>query len=103
MWELIVAGGIACIVTGIIVSGYYTYIPESLPTKLRALGSGIIISIGRFGGAVSGVLGAWLFTNGGIQGVMFTAAALYILFAVPVMLYGPLTTNRSLEIVNSKE
>ncbi|MDX8253001.1 MFS transporter [Acinetobacter pittii] len=103
MWELIVAGGIACIVTGIIVSGYYTYIPESLPTKLRALGSGIIISIGRFGGAVSGIFGAWLFTNGGIQGVMFTAAALYILFAIPVMLYGPLTTNRSLEIVNSKE
>ncbi|MFP0290494.1 MULTISPECIES: MFS transporter [Acinetobacter calcoaceticus/baumannii complex] len=102
-WELIAAGGVACILTGIIVSGYYTYIPEAIPTKLRALGSGIIISIGRFGGAISGVLGAWLFTHSGIQGVMFAAAALYILFAIPVMLYGPLTTNRSLEVVNSKE
>lgn len=99
-WILIAAGGLTSILTGMVINGYYTYIPETIPTKLRALGSGIIISLGRFGGAVSGVLGAWLFTTAGIQGVMFTAAAFYILFALPVIFFGPLTTNRTLEAVN---
>ncbi|QER40227.1 MFS transporter [Acinetobacter suaedae] len=102
-WILIAAGGLASILTGMVINAYYTYIPETIPTKLRALGSGIIISLGRFGGAVSGVLGAWLFTTAGMQGVMFTAAAIYIVFALPVIFFGPLTTNRSLESVNQTD
>ncbi len=102
-WLVIAAGGIAAIVTGLVINAYYAYIPETLPTKLRALGSGIVISGGRFGGAAAGVLGAALFSSGGIQSVMLTAAACYVIFAIPVVLYGPRTTRRSLEVVTGEE
>lgn len=102
-WLVVAAGGIASIVTGLVVNAYYTYIPETVPTKLRALGSGIVISGGRFGGAAAGVLGAALFSSGGIRSVMLTAAACYVIFAIPVVLYGPRTTRRSLEVVTGEE
>ncbi|MNF92483.1 hypothetical protein D3C76_1689130 [compost metagenome] len=61
------------------------------------------MSGGRFGGAASGVLGATLFSAGGIESVMLTAAACYIIFAIPVVLYGPRTTKRSLDLVTGQE
>ncbi|MDG4275143.1 MFS transporter [Pseudomonas aeruginosa] len=102
-WVVIAAGGIASIITGLVINAYYTYIPETLPTKLRALGSGIVMSGGRFGGAAAGVLGAVLFSAGGIESVMLAAAACYVMFAIPVVLYGPRTTKRSLEVVTDEE
>ncbi|MFJ4290580.1 MFS transporter [Cupriavidus sp. NPDC089707] len=101
-WVLIAAGGMASIITGLVINAYYTYIPETLPTPLRALGSGIVISCGRFGGAAAGVLGAALFSAGGMGGVMLAAAACYIVFSIPVALFGPRTTNRSLEAVTGE-
>ena len=98
-WVVVAAGGLAAIITGLVVNAYYTYIPEAIPTKLRALGSGIVMSGGRFGGAAAGVLGAALFSSGGMTGVMLAAAACYIVFSIPVALFGPRTTNRSLEDV----
>ncbi|MDT4800116.1 putative sialic acid transporter [compost metagenome] len=100
---VIIAGGATAIITGLVVNAYYTYIPETIPTQLRALGSGIVMSGGRFGGAASGVLGATLFSAGGIESVMLTAAACYIIFAIPVVLYGPRTTKRSLDLVTGQE
>ena len=102
-WVVIGAGGLASIITGLVINAYYTYIPETIPTQLRALGSGIVISGGRFGGAVAGVLGAALFSASGMAGVMLAAAACYIVFSIPVALFGPRTTNRSLEAVADDE
>ncbi|QBR03992.1 MFS transporter [Paraburkholderia pallida] len=102
-WVVIGAGGFAAVITGMVINAYFTYIPETIPTQLRALGSGIVISGGRFGGAASGVLGAALFSRGSMEGVMLAAAACYIVFSIPVLLYGPRTTNRSLELVTSEE
>lgn len=102
-WVVTSAGGIAAIVTGIVVNAYYTYIPETIPTLFRALGSGIVLSCGRIGGAAAGVVGAALFSSGGMQGVMIAAAVCYIIFAIPVVLFGPRTTNRSLESVSFEE
>ncbi len=99
-WILIVAGGAMAVISGVVFNIYYTYIPETIPTQFRALGSGFVIGCGRFGGAASGVLGAWLFTSYGMQGIMFFAAACFILFALPVVFFGPRTTNMSLEAVN---
>ncbi|EON16368.1 major facilitator superfamily transporter AAHS family protein [Cupriavidus sp. GA3-3] len=101
-WVVIGAGGLASIITGLVVNAYYTYIPETIPTQLRALGSGIVISGGRFGGAAAGVLGAALFSANGMAGVMLAAAACYIVFSIPVALFGPRTTNRSLEAVTDE-
>ncbi|SPS00702.1 MFS transporter [Cupriavidus taiwanensis] len=101
-WVVIGAGGLASVITGLVVNAYYTYIPEAIPTQLRALGSGIVISGGRFGGAAAGVLGAALFSASGMAGVMLVAAACYIVFSIPVGLFGPRTTKRSLEAVTGE-
>ncbi|WP_179405614.1 MFS transporter [Burkholderia guangdongensis] len=102
-WVVIGAGGVAAVITGMVINAYFTYIPETIPTQLRALGSGMVISGGRFGGAASGVLGAALFSHGSMEAVMLAAGACYVIFAIPVVLYGPRTTNRSLEVVTRDE
>ncbi|WP_223281069.1 MFS transporter [Streptomyces antnestii] len=102
-WVVLASGGAAAIVTGIVITVFYTYIPETIPGEARGLGSGIIISFGRVGGAVSGVFGAALFGGWGMGGVMVTAAAAYIVFSIVVFMFGPRTTNRPLEGVAAEE
>lgn len=102
-WVVITAGAIAGIITGVIVTAFYAYIPEAVPTQARGLGSGIIISVGRFGGAASGVLGAFLYAGWGQGGLMVVAAASYVLFALVLFFLGPRTTRRSLEDVTADE
>lgn len=98
-WVMVAAGGAASIITGLVINAYFTYIPETIPTRMRALGSGIVISAGRCGGIASGVAGAALFSSGSMAAVMGLAAACYVVFSIPVLLLGPRTTNRSLEAV----
>ena len=102
-WAVAIIGGIVTVFSGLVLNAYYTYIPETLPTQLRALGNGIVMSGARLGGAVSGVMGAALVTAGGLKYVMWSAAAIYIVFAIPVLIFGPRTTNRSLEAVADEE
>ncbi|MNL18752.1 Multidrug resistance protein MdtG [compost metagenome] len=102
-WAVSIIGGILTVFAGFVLNAYYTYIPETMPTQLRALGNGIVMSGARVGGAVSGVMGAALVSAGGLKYVTWTAAAIYIVFAIPVLLFGPRTTNRSLEAVADEE
>lgn len=102
-----VAGGAAGILTGVVFSVYYAYIPETMPTEARGLGTGVIFSIGRFGGVVSGVLGAAIYSadEWGLDrsGLMIGAAAVYVVSALVVFGFGPKTANRSLEEVSANE
>ncbi|WP_280447461.1 MFS transporter [Nocardia cyriacigeorgica] len=102
-WLVTTAGGASAVITGLVVTAYFTYIPETIPTEGRGLGSGIIISIGNVGGALSGVLGAALYGTWGGAGVMITAAAAYVVFSIAILIFGPRTTNRSLEGVTAEE
>lgn len=102
-WLVTAAGGAAGVITGLVVTAYFAYIPETIPTEARGLGSGIIISVGNAGGALSGVLGASLYGTWGGTGVMITAAAAFVVFSIAILLFGPRTTNRSLEGVSAEE
>ncbi|MGN5477558.1 MFS transporter [Cupriavidus basilensis] len=102
-WAVAVIGGALAVFSGFVLNAYYTYILETMPTQLRALGNGIVMSGARVGGVVSGVMGAALVTAGGLKYVTWTAAAIYIAFAIPVLIFGPRTTNRSLEAVADEE
>ncbi|MBP0638993.1 MFS transporter [Cupriavidus sp. AcVe19-6a] len=102
-WAVAAIGGVLAVFSGFVLNAYYTYIPETMPTQLRALGNGIVMSGARVGGVVSGVMGAALVTAGGLKYVTWTAAAIYIAFAIPVLIFGPRTTNRSLEAVADEE
>ncbi|MFQ6230895.1 MFS transporter [Nocardia sp. NPDC002869] len=102
-----IAGGAAGILTGVVFSVYYAYIPETMPTEARGLGTGVIFSIGRLGGVVSGVLGALIYSadEWGLDraGLMIGAAAIYIVSALVVFGFGPRTANKSLEEVSERE
>ncbi|MER5390887.1 MFS transporter [Saccharopolyspora sp. NPDC002686] len=102
-WVVIASGGAAAIVTGLVVIAFYTYIPETMPTEVRGLGSGIVLSVGRVGGAASGFLGAAFFASWGMGGVMVAAAVAYVVSSVLVVLFGPRTAKRPLEGVAAEE
>lgn len=102
-WVILVAGGLFVVVNQLIFAALYTYIPESIPTEARGLGSGIIISVGRVGGVVSGVLGAAVYAGGGRLGLMIVAAVVFVVFPLILLLFGPRTTGRSLESVAAEE
>ncbi|TQM26432.1 MFS transporter [Nocardia bhagyanarayanae] len=97
------AGGVAAVVTGLVITAYFAYIPETIPTEARGLGSGIIISVGNIGGALSGVLGAALYGAWAGAGVMITAAVAFVAFSIVILIFGPRTTNRPLEGVTAEE
>ncbi len=102
-----IAGGAAGILTGVVFSAYYAYIPETMPTEARGLGTGVIFSLGRLGGVLSGVLGAAIYSadEWGLDrsGLMISAAAVYIVSAITVFGFGPKTANKSLEEVSARE
>ncbi|NKX87051.1 MFS transporter [Nocardia coubleae] len=102
-WLVTTAGGAAAVVTGLVITAYFAYIPETIPTEARGLGSGIIISVGNIGGALSGVLGASLYGAWGGAGVMISAAVAFVAFSIVILFFGPRTTNRSLEGVTAEE
>lgn len=87
----------------VLVSAFYTYIPESIPTEARGFGSGIIISVGRAGGVLSGVLGAAVYSGGGRLSLTVVAAVAYVVFSLLLLFFGPRTTGRSLESVAAEE
>jgi len=101
-----VAAALAFILTGVVFSAYYAYIPEVVPTEARGFGSGIIFGIGRVGAMVTGILYTALYypSPKGVfgwdrEGVYLVAAAAYIISALVVVAFGPKTANRSLEEV----
>jgi len=62
-----------------------------------------MISVGRSGGVVAGVLGAALYSGGGRATLMIVSAIAYVLFTVVLLFLGPRTTGRSLESVAAEE
>lgn len=102
-WVILVAGGFWGVIAAVVVAVFYTYIPESMPTEARGLGSGIMISVGRAGGVVAGVLGAAVYSGSGRAGLMIVAAISYVIFSLVLLFLGPKTTGRSLESVAAEE
>ncbi len=96
-WAIGISGAVMAIASGVIFNLYFLYIPEMLPTSLRASGSGAMIGFGYTGGAISGALGAWLFDQGGIESIMIIAAACYLIFAIPILIFGPRNADLSIE------
>ncbi|NMD54514.1 MULTISPECIES: MFS transporter [Tsukamurella] len=101
-----VGATLAFILTGVVFSTYYAYIPEVVPTQARGFGSGIIFGIGRLGAMVTGILYTALYypSPKGVfgwdrEGVYIVAAGAYVVSALVVVAFGPKTANRSLEEV----
>ncbi|NMD55740.1 MULTISPECIES: MFS transporter [Tsukamurella] len=104
-----VGATVGFVLSGVVFSAYYAYIPEVVPTEARGFGSGVIFGVGRLGAMVTGILYTALYYPApkGVfgwdrEGVFTVAAAAYIVSALVVVAFGPKTANRSLEQVEAE-
>jgi putative MFS transporter len=74
----------------------YAYTPECYPTHIRNSGSGLGYGIGRLANVFGPLVVAFLFTHYGYKSVFVYVAAMWLLVAVILAAFGPLTKGRTL-------
>jgi putative MFS transporter len=81
----------------------YAYTPELYPTEARASGTGLTYGAGRLANVLGPVIVGALFVSSGYFSVFVYVAACWVLVALAVGIFGPLTSRRSLETVSASE
>lgn len=74
----------------------YAYTPECYPTHIRNSGSGLGYGIGRLSNVLGPLIVAYLFNHYGYKSVFVYVAAMWLLVAVVLSAFGPLTKGRTL-------
>lgn len=74
----------------------YAYTPECYPTHIRNSGAGVGYGIGRLANVVGPLIVAFLFNHSGYKSVFVYVAAMWLLVAVILSAFGPLTKGRTL-------
>ena len=72
----------------------YAYSPELFDTRTRSLGTGISYGVGRLSNAAGPLIIAALYTGSGYASVFVFIAAMWIVGAIAVALFGPRTRQR---------
>jgi len=72
----------------------YAYSPELFDTRTRSLGTGISYGVGRLSNAAGPLIIAALYTGSGYASVFVFIAAMWIVGAIVVALFGPRTRQR---------
>ena len=74
----------------------YAYTPECYPTEIRNSGAGLAYGVGRLANVFGPLLVAFLFTHYGYTSVFVYIAACWVLVAITIGGFGPLTRGRTL-------
>ncbi len=74
----------------------YAYTPECYPTHIRNSGSGLGYGVGRLANVFGPLIVAFLFDHYGYKSVFVYVAAMWLLVAVILSAFGPLTKGRTL-------
>lgn len=74
----------------------YAYTAECYPTEVRNSGTGLAYGVGRLANAFGPLIVAFLFTRYGYTSVFVYIAAMWLMAAGTIGLFGPFTTGRSL-------
>jgi putative MFS transporter len=74
----------------------YAYTPECYPTRIRNSGAGMAYGVGRLSNAFGPLIVAFLFNHYGYNSVFSYIAAMWLLVAVIIGGFGPLTKGRTL-------
>jgi MFS transporter, putative metabolite:H+ symporter len=74
----------------------YAYTPECYPTHIRNSGAGMAYGIGRLANVFGPLIVAFLFNHYGYKSVFVYVAAMWLLVAVIISAFGPLTKGRIL-------
>lgn len=81
----------------------YAYTPELYPTEARASGAGFTYGAGRLANVLGPIIVGTLFVSSGYLSVFVYVAGCWLLVALAVGIFGPLTSQRSLETVSASE
>jgi putative MFS transporter len=100
MLPLILAGSAVTLVVGIAPMVVHTYQNELYPTRHRAFATGVVVAVGRLGGAVSGFVIAASLKYAGVPGALLAICGAMTVAVAAVVLFGPRTRGRSLEELN---
>ncbi|MDA8228937.1 MAG: MFS transporter, partial [Desulfitobacterium hafniense] len=101
--------------TGLVIAGFIAaffgfgtlpmakiYMAEQYPTNLRGAGSGVGEAVARlFGGVLITYYISFILAAGGVKAVFWFVAAAFIVFVIPMMLWGQETAGRSVEETGS--
>jgi MFS transporter, putative metabolite:H+ symporter len=74
----------------------YAYTPECYPTHIRNSGSGLGYGLGRLANVLGPLIVAFLFNHYGYKSVFVYIAAMWLLVALILSAFGPLTKGRTL-------
>jgi putative MFS transporter len=100
MW-IMVFGALVVIGLQAGATGSYIYTSELFSTDVRSLGTGMTYGLGRMANVAGPFIVAWVYAGLGYEAVFAFVAACYVLRGLGYAIYGPRTTGRSLEEVNS--
>lgn len=81
----------------------YAYSPELYPTEARAFGAGLTYGVGRLANVAGPIIVGALFVSSAYLSVFVYVAACWLLVALAVGIFGPLTNRRSLEKLSESE
>ncbi|HKT99881.1 MAG TPA: MFS transporter [Paraburkholderia sp.] len=88
-----------CCLYTIVALAVACYIPELFGTRYRLRGNGFCAVLGRIASFCAPAMTLMTYKAGGIQYVAFSVAALLVLQAVVVMVFGVETQSQSLELI----
>ncbi len=74
----------------------FTYTPECFPTEIRNSGTGLAYGVGRLANVFGPLLVAFIFTRYGYTSVFVYITSCWVLVAITVAGFGPLTKGRTL-------
>ena len=81
-------------------TGSYIYTSELFPTDVRSLGTGLTYGLGRLANVAGPFIIAGVYAGLGYESVFAFVAGCYVLRGLAYGIWGPNTTERSLEEVN---
>jgi putative MFS transporter len=81
----------------------YVYSPELYPTEARASGAGLTYGLGRLANVLGPIIVGVIFVSSGYLSVFVYIAACWLLVALAIGIFGPLTNKLSLEKVSTSE
>ena len=101
---LIISLGIALTLANNILSySFHAYQQELFPTGIRARAAGFVYSWSRLSVIFSSFVIAFLLSEFGAPGVFIFIAAAMVVVMLTIGLFGPRTTNLSLERISGQE
>lgn len=93
---ILVLGGLLQLMFILLNTTTWVYTPELYPTRIRAFGAGVGVTVSLASASVTPLIAGAVFGSYGVTGMFVLVGIMYVIMAVAI-LFGPETHGRSLE------